>query len=76
MELGKHLGKPIFVKLHRDIVVIYFEGRLVLRNWIKGHLLTIDDVSTPFRVHNFRASTLTRRYYRSYSTIYRSLRTI
>lgn len=43
-ELGKHHGKPIFVKIHGDIATIYFEGRLVVQNWVEGHLLSIDNV--------------------------------
>lgn len=43
-ELGKHHGKPIFVKIHGDIATVYFEGRLVVQNWVEGHLLSIDNV--------------------------------
>lgn len=43
-ELGKHHGKPIFVKIHGDIAAVYFEGRLVVQNWVEGHLLSIDNV--------------------------------
>lgn len=43
-ELGKHHGKPIFVKIRGDIATIYFEGRLVVQNWVEGHLLSIDNV--------------------------------